>query len=138
MQQVIFFTALALSCLTAWFRGGTPERLGALLLATAAVVSTLVADSGSYPFAEFEWGLFAIDSILFLTLVWLALSADRYWPMWLAALQLVSVWVHPAFAFSQSKIAFAYAVTSIFWSYPMLMILAIGAVRHHKRTHFIG
>lgn len=137
MDQFFFFTALALSFGTAWFRGGVPERLGALLLVTAAIFSTLIADSETYPFSKFEWGLFAIDTILFLTLLWLALLADRYWPMWLAALQLVSVWMHPAFAFSQSKMAFAYAAASIFWSYPMLIILAVGAVRHHKRTHFI-
>jgi hypothetical protein len=138
MEQSIFFSLHTLSCVIAVKYGGVPERIAAALLATAAIVSTAIVGSQITMFSELELGLFIVDLVLFLTLLGLALSADRYWPMWLAALQLVSVWAHPAFAFSQSKMAYAYAVTSIFWTYPIQLILVIGAVRHHKRTQISG
>jgi hypothetical protein len=133
MEQTIFFSVLALSCFVAWARGGAPERIGALLLATAAIVSTVIVGNRETMFSGIEWGLFATDTILLLALVVLALSVDRYWPMWLASLQMVSVWMHPAFGFSETKMAFAYAIASIFWSYPMQIVLVVGTIRHQKR-----
>jgi hypothetical protein len=133
MEQIVFFSLLLVACLTAWLQGGRPERIAAVLLATAAIMSTLVAGRGSSIFSQPEWGLFGIDSVLAVLLTGLALSVDRYWPMWLSALQIVSALMHPAFGFSQTKLAFAYAVASIIWSYPMLMILIFGALRHQRR-----
>jgi hypothetical protein len=134
MEQIFFFSVLLLACLFSWQCGGGPERIAALLLTIAALVSTLIAGHGSSMFTKIEWGLFGVDSVLALLLVWLALSVDRYWPMWLSALQLVSVLMHPAFGLSQNKMAFAYAIASIFWSYPMLFILVIGSIRQYRRV----
>jgi urea transporter len=134
MEQVFFFSVHIFSCTVSWVRGGIPERVAAILLTVAAVISTLIVRNQETMFSDIEWGLFATDTILFLALVMLAIYSDRYWPMWLASLQLVSVWMHPAFNFSQNKMAFAYAIASIFWTYPMQFILVSGALRHHRRA----
>jgi hypothetical protein len=133
MEQLIFFSTLAISSVIAWHRGGAPERVAAVLFILAAFASTLIV-RGPHMFAEVEWGLFTVDFLLFAALVALALISDRYWPMWLASFQLVSVCMHPAFGLTTSKKAFAYAIASIIWSYPMLLILVLGAVRHQRRT----
>jgi hypothetical protein len=134
MESVIFDIVLLLSCLVAWRRGGTPERAAAALLFSAAALSWLVLGDGKHRFSHAEWGLFGIDFVLAISLVTLALRADRYWPMWLSALQIVSVLMHPAFGLSQNKMAFAYAIASIFWSYPMMLILMVGSMRHYVRV----
>jgi hypothetical protein len=134
MESVIFDTMLLFSCFVAWLRGGTPERAAAALLFSAAALSWIVIGDGKRGFSHAEWGLFIVDFALALSLIGLALWADRYWPMWLSALQVVSVLMHPAFGLSQSKMAFAYAIASIFWSYPMLFILILGSIRHYKRS----
>lgn len=134
MEQIFFFVLLGASCLIAWLRGGTPERIACVFFAVASIISTLIVSDRGAMFSEIEMGLFATDTALFLSLVGLALTADRYWPMWLASLQMVSVFMHPAFGFSETKMAFAYAVASIFWSYPMMIILVVGAFRHHRRS----
>jgi hypothetical protein len=135
MQQFAFDLFLAGVCFIVWQRGGKPERIAAALFVIAGFGSWIFVGKGSSIFSSTEWGLFAIDFCLFLGLVALALSVDRYWPMWLASLQFVSVWMHPAFGVSETKMAYAYAVASIIWSYPMLLILALGSLRHHARTH---
>jgi hypothetical protein len=133
MENIFFLIVLAVTTGVAWSRGGLPERAAAVMLATAAIVSGLIAGNAESKFSALEWGLFATDSALFFALLGLALWADRYWPMWLAALQFVSVWMHPAFGLSQHKMAFAYAIATIFWAYPMQMILVVGTLRHHRR-----
>ncbi len=133
MEQILFFGALFVSCLTAGILGGGPERIAAALLAIAGVISTLIAGSEASIFSQIEWGLFLVDSVLALFLVLLALATDRYWPMWLSALQIVSALMHPAFGLSVQKLPFAYAIATIIWSYPMMMILMIGTVRYRAR-----
>ncbi len=137
MEPFISLSFLVLTCVVAWRLGGPPERMATLLLATAAILSLFVASSGATLFTEIEWGLFAVDGILAAGLVWLALWADRYWPLWLASLQLVSLCMHPAYIMSQHKMAFAYAIACIVWSYPMLAILALGAWRHAARNRIL-
>jgi hypothetical protein len=138
VDKMAFFSTLLATCFYAWNRGGKPERVAALLFITAAVVSTMLASNDSVLFSNIEWGLFFVDILLAAFLIWLALSADRYWPMWLSALQIVSVLMHPAFGFSQNKMAMAYAIASIFWSYPMMLILILGTIRHSQRNQKVG
>jgi hypothetical protein len=134
MEKVFFFSVLVFTCFYSWQRGGEPERIASVLLLTAGIISTFIAGNGSNLFVRIEWGLFFVDSVLAVLLVWLSLWADRYWPMWLSALQIVSVLMHPAFGLSQHKMAFAYAIASIFWSYPMMLILMVGSMRHYVRV----
>jgi hypothetical protein len=134
MEKLVFDAFLGISCLVAWLKGGQPERVAAVLFVFATLLSLAVVSSGGEMFGAIEWGLFFVDLCLFITLVALSLASDRYWPMWLASLQMVSVWMHPAFGMTESKMAYAYAVASIFWSYPMLIILVIGALRHDRRV----
>lgn len=134
MERIAFDVCLAAACFIAWKRGGKPEQIAAALFVAAGFGSWIVVGESASIFSSTEWELFAIDFALFFALVALALTADRYWPMWLSSLQFVSVWMHPAFGLSESKMAYAYAVASIIWSYPMLLILVLGALRYHKRT----
>jgi hypothetical protein len=134
MERLAFDSLLLFSCIIAWFRGGDPEKKAATMLFSAATLSWLVVDHGATMFSQIEWRLFIVDFMLAVALLILAISADRYWPMWLTALQIVSLLMHPAFGLSQSKMAFAYAVAVIAWSYPMLIILIVGTIRHTRRS----
>jgi hypothetical protein len=138
MERVIFDTVLLFSCFIAWLRGGSSEKAAAALLLSAAVLSWVVMDHGKANFSKPEWGLFVVDFALAIALITLSLRADRYWPMWLSALQIVSLLMHPAFGISQNRMAFAYAIASIFWSYPMMLILILGTIRHSQRNQKVG
>jgi hypothetical protein len=133
MERLVFDIFLLVSCVIAWFRGGDPEKKAAIMLFLAALLSWIVVERGENMFSHVEWRLFLVDLALAIALLVLAISADRYWPMWLTAFQIVSLLMHPAFGLSQSKMAFAYAIAAIAWSYPMLMILIVGTIRHRRR-----
>ena len=134
MDAYLFDGLLLASCVFAGFYGGTPERMGAAMMVIASNLSFwLVSRQGT--FQDVEWGVFLVDCGLLVGLLALALYANRYWPMWVTSMQFVTVWSHLGFLSVASKLPWAYAVASTIWSFPMLIILAWGTVRHRRRMH---
>ena len=68
-------------------RGGVPERLAGLLQLVAAALTRLFFLSSVAPYVNVEVGILAVDVLLLAAFVAIALYADRFWPIWLAALQ---------------------------------------------------
>lgn len=99
-----------------------------------AMFATLFATTDQVTtFESVQWTLLWIDLLLLLGLTIVAVYADRYWPMLLAATQLVAVASHGASSYTENIIPVAYwwIVSKI--SYPMVALLAIGTRRHHLR-----
>lgn len=132
MDALIFGIMLVSCCGFAFLRGGAPERIAATLLLLSAIGSLAVA-SREATFSKTEWGIFAVDCALFAGLFALAMFSNRYWPLWLAAFQLVTIWSHLAFGTLAVQMPLAYAIASTIWSLPMLIILASGTQRHRRR-----
>jgi hypothetical protein len=133
MIAVMFDVLLIASCIYSLLMGGIAEKIGSVLLASAALFSFGAILISQAPYVRIEMAIAAIDLVLFFGLLTLALLADRYWPMWLTSMQLVTIWSHPAFGIASQKIPFAYAVASKIWSFPMLILLAIGTYRYRNR-----
>jgi hypothetical protein len=129
---VAFNLFLVTCCSFALWRGGKPERIGALMLATASLLSALMVRWDD-AYRHVEWGVMLIDIALFAGLLALALKANRYWPLWLTSFQLVTLWSHLAASALTATMPLAYAIASMAWSYPMLIILVLGAQRHARR-----
>ncbi len=121
--QLLGLAALAGSCGVAWRWGGRDERLAAFGFLLATLVSRLIDGSN---FGHTQIGVMAVDAALLACLVALALRSDRFWPMWAAAFQLVGTTVHLASMVETGDFAWAYAVGLIFWSYPVMLALAVG------------
>jgi hypothetical protein len=132
MEKYIYYIFLIPSCLFAYKFGGVPEKKVSILFLISSFVTTFFV-SNNNDFHSIKWDLFGIDLSLAIFLIVISLSADRYWTMAISSLQIVSAAMHPAFALSESKMAFAYAIAMIFWSYPMIIILIIGAMRYQQR-----
>lgn len=128
--QVIFLACLLLSCGYALLKGEGPERLAAVAMLAAAFASPLVERAG---FADPEYGLLAVDLALLVCLVALALATARFWPMWAAAFHLTGAAMHLAKVADPTVWPMAYAVGSIWWSYPVLGALAYGTWREARR-----
>ncbi len=132
--HVLLFNALlALSCGYALWRGGLPERIVSGALVLAALATTVSYSPVAVRFRAVELGLLATDLMLLAILVVVALRADRAWPLALAALQLDTVGAHLAKAIDGEVIEVTYALMISVWSYPMLILLAIGTWRHRRR-----
>ena len=132
MTPILFWPLLILTCGYALYRGGRYERIVALVCFAATVVSMNIHPlQGRY--ANVDTGELFVDSAVLLAFVAVALQSDRFWPLWLAGLQLTSSSAHFLKAIEPDLIPHAYAAAVRFWSYPMLLILAVGTWRHARR-----
>ena len=134
--NMVVYTSLLLLCWAyALGRGGAPERLGATILAIASFL-TAIAWRGS--FRSVEVGVVLIDILCSLAFIALALRADRFWPLWLAALQVGGTAGHAVKLIDPSIIPRAYAFMLAAWAYPMLVLLVAGTWRHQRRLARFG
>lgn len=104
---VICLVFIALGGVVKWGHG--PERTGGqimLLIISLGIVRALLTDGDVDDFDAF--GLIS-DIVAFAGMVWIALFAWRYWPLWSAALQLLAIGAHfgPALALPIEPIVYA-------------------------------
>jgi hypothetical protein len=133
-RVIIFWALLLLSCGYALVRGRKYERLAAIVFLAASLVSFLAHLSLGRGYVAMNGGEIAVDSAVLIAVVAIALASDRFWPLWVAGLQLVDSLAHILKAISTGLPPWAYAIAERFWSYPILVILFIGAWRQHGRT----
>ena len=134
----LFAFALLATALLAIYRGQKPERIAAAMMSVAFVVSALLPETTSSRFDRLYLELFKVDAGLFVGLLLLALVANRYWPMWLAALQLLTLGVHLVKVYDPTILPIVYARVSGEIGYPMLVLLVIGIGRAHRRLKING
>ncbi len=133
----VFSGLLILAAGYAQWRGGAPEKLAAAAM-FGAMLATLWVGSRAPSFKGTQWELLVVDFGLFMALCLLANFADRFWPMWLAAFQLVAVAAHGASAYNPGILPVAYWWIVGKISYPMIAILVIGTLRHDRRKRLGG
>jgi hypothetical protein len=131
---IIFWAILLLSCGYALWRGRKYERLAALVFLTATIASVLGHLSFHVRYSSVDIGEVVVDSAVLVAVIAIALASDRFWPLWVAGLQLVDSMAHLMKIIDLKLPAWGYAIAERFWSYPILIILFIGAWRQHRRT----
>lgn len=130
---VIFNAALLLACLYAVHRGGAPERWAAALMIAAAVATALLPFHPGRSFHGVEWGELAVDVAMLVGMTALAARADRFWPLWIAALQVIAIAIHGVRAYDATILPMVYNRAGSRIAYLMLALLAIGTWRHWRR-----
>jgi hypothetical protein len=58
-----------------------------------------------------------------------ALRSARFWPLWVAGLQLTATSVHLLKLLHPDLMSFVVGAALAFWSYPILILIGIGAWR---------
>lgn len=139
MTRLILFLVLWLGCcLYALVRGGAPERIGATIFLTAALLSLAVEEPQGSRFDSIEIGVLIVDLGVLAGFTALALTASRFWPIWMSGMQGVQVLSHFAIAVNATVIPWAYWNAQTLWSYPMLMLLAAATAWHRSRLRSLG
>ncbi|HEV2816490.1 MAG TPA: hypothetical protein VGW40_04615 [Allosphingosinicella sp.] len=139
MVKFLFFNALLLACCGyAFLRGGAPERIGAAIFAIGTGLTVVAASSPATRFASLEVGILIVDGAALVGFLILALFAERYWPSWLTALQAIGTAGHAIKLADPEGFPWAYAFALAFWSYPMLLLIALGTFRHQRRVAKFG
>jgi cytochrome bd-type quinol oxidase subunit 2 len=139
MDRILFFNLLqVLASGYALLRGGAPERLTGAALLLAAIGTRLIMQQAEFNYLQLEAGVLAIDVALLCILAATAVLADRYWTFWLTALHALGTGAHVAKALDPSVLPTAYGILAAAWSYPMLLLLAVGTRRHRLRLDRSG
>lgn len=133
MRLLLYHALLFASCGYALLRGKADARIIAIVFlignfATLAIRSPL---AGSY--SSVETGILVVDLLALLGFTWVALQSDRFWPLWVSGIQLTTSIAHLLKAIQPDLLPIAYAAALRFWSYPILIILAVGTWRSHQR-----
>lgn len=138
MLLVFFWCLAAFTIATAWLIGGSPERWTATILLIAALLTVAVRSPFPVRYAHVEIGVATVDVLLMVPLVVIALSANRWWPIYVAGLQLFTLIGHLGKAVNHNLWRGAYNVLITFPSYAILLLLLAGAIRHRRRVHRNG
>ena len=103
-----------------------------MLLAAAA--ATAVAGYGfPQPEGNIRWPVMLVDVALAVSLIWVALTADRLWPLLAAALQLITAAGHPALDLAETPVPLAYLIVIFMSGYLIPPVLACGTFLHQRR-----
>src|SRR3546814_14924405 len=95
-----------------------------------ATMGTFWAGLSNPSYRDVEWAMLLIDFGLLLALSAIAGAADRFWPIWLAAFQLVAVAAHGVTAYNPAILPVAYWWIVGKIAYSMVALLAIGTRGH--------
>jgi hypothetical protein len=129
----IFAPLLVAVCLYAWLRGGDDERIVAATCLAGTAATMLVISPLRQRYSGVEDGLLLVDLAVLAGFVTVALRSKRFWPLWAAGLQLTTSLGHILKGVDQDLVPRAYGAALQFWSYPILIILAVGTFRTHRR-----
>jgi len=128
-----FLSLLLLTCAFAFWRGQSDERIAAAACLFATIATRLVISPVAVRYTGLEVGLVLIDAAVLAAFVAIALRSSRFWPLWVAGLQLTNSLAHLMKAVDLDLMPRAYAAAAVFWSYPILIIIIVGTWRSQRR-----
>lgn len=134
MAPNLFRILLIIVALYVLLRGRRDERQVGLILVAGVIATNLALTPVDQRFATIEFNVMLVDLIVLAGFVWVALRSDRFWPLWIAGFQLTTVLGHLLKGIDTDLFPRAYAAALYFWVYPILIVLAVGTWRTHRRV----
>ncbi|MBZ6380673.1 MAG: hypothetical protein MIK27_10910 [Sphingomonas sanguinis] len=110
----------------------------AIMLFLASIATWLLPFDPSTSFQSVESFELMIDLALMGGLITVALLANRFWPLWLAALHVLAIGIHGVRGFDAALMPWMYAAAGGKLAYPMIALLAMGVTRHRQRLARYG
>ena len=134
MAPTAFRVILALVVLYAFLRGTRDEQHVGLICIVGTLATQLVLSPLSQRFESVETLALVVDLAVFAGFLVVALRSDRFWPLWVAGLQLTTIVGHLLKGLESGLLPKAYGAALIFWAYLIVIILAVGTWRAHQRS----
>lgn len=134
VRIAIFYLLQVLASGYAVARGGAPERIVGAGLLVAACASTGLNSGLPVRYLAVEVPILVVDLMLLALLLAVALRADRFWPLWVAALHGLGIGAHLVREFDSGVDRLVYGILLASWSYPIILLLWLGTLRHVSRS----
>ena len=134
IMRILFWALLLVTVAYALWRGRRDERIAATVCLMATVATRFAISPLSERYSEVEIGLLLIDGAVLAAFIAIALRSQRFWPLWVAGLQLTNGLAHLMKVVEFDLLPRAYAAAAMFWSYPILLIILVGTWRSHQRS----
>jgi hypothetical protein len=122
----------------AFLRGHSEERLAAAICVFATIATRLMLSPTPERYTGVEVGVFLVDLLTLAGFVAIALRTDRFWPLWVAGLQLTTLLAHILKVIDVGLLPHAYAAAGRFWVYPIFLIIVVGTWRSHRLKNRTG
>ena len=129
MIRIFLFYGLILLVVAAAFVRGDRDTRAAALACLGASLLTWIVVAGMRPV---EVGIMLVDLAVLAFFTAIALRSERFWPLWVAGLQLTTVLGHLLRFMRPDLLDVAYAAALRFWSYPILLIIIAAAWRSNR------
>lgn len=123
--KIAFIFALLLCVGYASLFGGRTGRIGSAIFVAASVV-TAPATTVDPSWSGTSYAVFAVDGVCLVLLIALAISSNRFWPIWAVGFQTVAVATHLATIWMPDIVPKAYYALLSFWSIPILWVMVAG------------
>lgn len=131
--RLVYWLVLAASAAYVLARGGAPERWGMAVMVIGSAADPLVLAPMAERFRGIEWGGLAVDLAVYAAFLVLAITANRFWPLWVSAMQGVGTATHLLGLAGEAQLNLTYALLSQIWAYPTVLAIVAGTVRHRMR-----
>jgi hypothetical protein len=133
LSPLQYFAVLFAVCAYAFIRGRSDERTVATICMLASIASVAVMSPLASRYSQMEAGVLIVDLATFAGFTFVALRSDRFWPLWVAGLQLTTLMSHAIKLGRLDLMPQAYAAAARFWVYPIFVIIVVGTWRSHRR-----
>lgn len=133
MAPTVFRILLAVVAVYALLRGSRDERYVGLICVAGTFATQFVLSPLADRYEGVEAPALFVDLAVFAGFLIIALRSSRFWPLWVAALQLTTILGHLMKGVESGLLPHAYGAALMFWSYPIIVILAVGTWRTHRR-----
>lgn len=131
MITIIFWLFALLSGGFVWLHGKSEGRR-AILLFLAATLLTAAVQVLHTRWQQTHWPLMAVDTAYLVATYVFALRSERYWPLWIAAFQLLTVASHFATIIAPNYLPKIYTAIATFWVVPLLLSMVAGVYLDHR------
>lgn len=116
------------------FAYGRPDERWTVSICIAATLGTMLIHSPlNTRFSTVEGRVLVVDLLALAGFTFIALRSDRFWPLWVAGLQLTTILAHAMKAVDFALVPQIYAAAARLWVYPIFLIIVIGTWRTQHR-----
>ena len=137
--SVAIFFALSLFTIGwAGWRGGAPEKATAAAMGYLVIVQASAYAIKQPRYLEVDEISLLVDLCMVVCLFCIALFANRMWPLYAAAMQLLALFFHTSRAIAPDVVGYAYSLLKSGPTGMVTLILLFGTIFHQRRQKRYG